>query len=191
MLQIWSICFCFWDRFIPNAALPTVGYASLLSVAGGRKRENACELKSNIFCNFGQAILTMLVIKSVLIGMILGPLIQYDLDIPHKCRATVLDLLLEQKYSYLPTKRIVCRENRLLALAWMWLRSTRRAARRQIGRWDVQQRFTLGLNGERFRLRPNTNIAVLTKHAKTKNSGKWKTHKCETSCKFQTIADQY
>ena len=120
--------------YIPRAAVPTVGYASLLSVAGGRKRENACELKSKTLWNFGQAILTMLVIKSVLIGMILGPLIQYDLDIPHKCRATVLDLLLEQKYSYLPTKMIVCRENHLLALVWMWLRSTRRAARRQIGR---------------------------------------------------------
>ena len=56
----------------------------------------------------------MLVIKSVLIGMILSPLIQYVLDIPHKCTATVLDLLLEQKYSYLPTKRIVCKENSLL-----------------------------------------------------------------------------
>ena len=43
-------------------------------------------------------------------------LIQYILDIPHKCRATVLDLLLEQNYSYLPTKRDVCRENRLLNL---------------------------------------------------------------------------
>ena len=74
----------------------------------------------------------MLVIKSVLIGM--SPLIQYVLDIPHKCTATVLDLLLEQKYSYLPTKRIVCRENLLLALGWMWLRSTRRAVRRLIGR---------------------------------------------------------
>ena len=91
-----------------------MGYASLLSVAGGRNRENACELKSNTFWNFWQAILTMLVIKSVLIGMILSPLIQYVLDIPHKCRATVLDLLLEQKYSYLPTKRIVCKENSLL-----------------------------------------------------------------------------
>ena len=90
----------------------------------------------------------MLVIKSVLFGMILSPLIQYVLDIPHKCTATVLDLLLEQKYSYLPTKsivcrekysylptkRIVCRENLLLALGWMWLRSTRRAVRRLIGR---------------------------------------------------------
>ena len=107
---------------------------------------NACELKSNIFCNFGQAILTMLVMKSVLIRMILSPLIQYVLDIPHKCTATVFDLLLAQKFSYLPIKRIVCRENRLLALVWMWLRSTRRAARRQIGRWDAQQRFTRGIN---------------------------------------------
>ena len=107
---------------------------------------NACELKSNIFCNFGQAMLTMLLIRPVLICMILSPLIQYDLDIPHKCRATVLDLLLDQKFPYLLNKRIVCRENRLLALVWMWLRSTRRAARRQIGRWDAQQRFTLELN---------------------------------------------
>ena len=53
--------------YIPRAAVPTVGYASLLSVAGGRKRENACELKSDTLWHFGQAILTMLVIKSLLI----------------------------------------------------------------------------------------------------------------------------
>ena len=119
----------------------------------------------------------MLLIRPVLICMILSPLIQYVLDIPHKCRATVLDLLLEQKYSYLLNKRIICRENRLLALAWMWLRSTRRAARRLIGRWDAQQRFTLGLNGEIFRLRPNTNLAILSKHAKTKiMASEWHTN---------------
>ena len=78
--------------------------------------------------------LTMLLIRPVPLCMILSPLIQYVLDIPYKCTSTVLDLLLAQKYSYLLTKRIVCRENHLLALVWMWLRSTRRAARRQIGR---------------------------------------------------------